>query len=48
MTFKEKSFFYCWEHRLSQSQFDDLLSALLNDEMSTVVDSEKDRLINYY
>ena len=48
MTFKEKSFFYCWEYRLSQLQFDDLLLALFDDEISIVADSEERRSVNYY
>ena len=48
ITFKEKFFFYCCEHHLSHLNSDNSPSILLDNETSTVADSEEDRLINYY
>jgi len=46
--FKEKFFFYCHEHHLSHSNSENSSSVLLDNKMSTVADSEEDRLVNYY
>ena len=47
-TFNNKFFFYCWEHNLSCPHLNNSFSNLLNNETSTVANSENDRSVNYY
>ena len=46
--FDDKFFFYCWKHNLSHPHFNDPSLNLLNDEMSTVADSESNRSTDHY
>ena len=46
--FNDKFFFYCWENNLFCPHFNDPPSNLLNNETSTVADSESDRSMNHY
>ena len=46
--FDNKFFFYCWKHNLSHPHSDNPSLNFLNNEMSTVADSESDRSANHY